>query len=210
MNKRVALFDLNGTLLDDLLVIFEATCKIFDEHGVRRPSIREWFTRLENDYVSVYESFGIKTSRKELNRIFLDYYKSQMGKIKLSQNVKEALQGLKEKDVFLGIITTQLEELALPILERHGIAPYFEEVNYHIFDKLKTIKESMQKHGFRPENCFYIGDTPADIRHSRRAGVKAVAYIHGHIPIDLINNALPRFWIRDMKELPEIVLTPPL
>lgn len=210
MDKKAALFDLNGTLLNDVLVIFEGTCKIFDEYRIQRPNMREWFARLENDYVNAYESFGIKTDRKELNRIFLEYYKSQMEKIELSRNVKETLQCLKEKGVFLGIITTQLEELALPILERRGIASYFEEIDYHIIDKLKTIKESMQKHGFRPENCFYIGDTPADIRHSRRAGAKAVAYIHGHIPIDLINNALPRHYVRDMKELPEIILVPPL
>ncbi len=203
---RAVLFDLNGTLLDDLKLIIEASSEVLVSFKKKPLTWDDYFKALQQkDYMNIYRSRGIRASRKKCIEIYLNHYRKHAHTICLSKNVVKTLASLKRRRVKLGVITTQQEEFVKPILEKLGIVKYFVVIESHVLDKTGLIKKLIKESNMDPGNCYYVGDTPSDIKQAQRAGVKSVAFLNGLVPIGLMVKEKPDHLIRDMIELVDIV-----
>lgn len=201
--KKMVLFDWNGTLADDAPVWHASIKKIFEFCGITPPSIEEYFRRLENmqNFVGVYQSFGVALAPEELDRIYAEEYQKHLAEIKLSAGTIEILNALRDRDVVLGIVTIQLQQLLTPVLLRLDLWHYFKYVVVATQKKSVVISNICACELLEPQNCHYVGDTPSDIRHAKAAGVKSVAYLNPHIPEDLLLATKPDFAIRQLEEI---------
>lgn len=185
--KKLILFDLNGTIVDDNELWKASMEEIFHTYKKSPPTVREYFLDMEGDWKEVYNKKGIKGSADELNAIYIPHYKKGMHEVDLFPEVFQMLHDLK-KDHTVGLITGQPEELVFPILERLKIADAFdpEFVSMHNRNKRPTIEKFVLKSGRNKQHCFYVGDSPSDIKHGNEAGIKTVAFLNGFMPEDLI------------------------
>lgn len=204
---KLVLLDWNGTTIDDMPIWYKSIKKIFELHNANPPSIGDYFRMLESakSYTEVYNSLGINLSQNELDRIYQEEYQKHLQDIQLSPGAKGVLDILTNKKVVLGIITTQLRPLFDPIFLHLGLEKYFKYVIIEVQKKSTVILHLCAIERIKPENCYYIGDTPSDIRHAKKAGVQAGAYLNGYIPEDLISTAHPDFTISHFQELPKLI-----
>ena len=61
----------------------------------------------------------------------------------------------------------------------------------------------MEKHGLRPERCFYVGDRSLDIEAAERAGIGSILLLDPNSPGAATGRE--RFLVRDLGEIPELV-----
>ena len=202
------IFDWNGTLVNDTPIWYKSIKKIFELHNVNPPSIEDYFRKLETvkDYTKTYNSLGINLSKEELYQIYRKEYQEHLQGIRLSPGVKETLDILKQKRAVLGIITIQFGSLFDPIFLRLNLKKYFKHVIVEARGKSNIILHLCALERMQPQNCYYVGDTPSDIRQAKKAGVKSIAYLNGgYIPKDLILKAEPDFVISNFEELPKLI-----
>lgn len=204
---RVCLFDLNGTILDDMPVWRETVDRLFARFSKTALTTAEFFRELEKnqgDYLQVYRKWGINASRDELNATFQSIYEGLAPQVDLMPHAMSTLERLAAKDVVLGLVTTQLENVSLPVMTRLGITDLFIHMKFHAIDKCSAITEILASEGISPEDCCYVGDSPSDIRHANKAGVVSVAYLDKHIPAELVLLTRPRVAINSFRQLLEL------
>lgn len=202
---KLVLFDWNGTLLDDTPIFWEAVRATFSAFGVEPPTMEEYFRELDGDYLDSYRARGITALREELNAVYEPYYEEHVGTVELSGGALKTLQALRDGGVMRGLVTLQKESLTRPLMKQFDIDGFFLYHAFHALKKDEAIRAILAQAGADPRDCFFVGDTPSDIRHANRAGVHSVAFVNGHVPGDLISLADPDFAIRDMRELLHIV-----
>lgn len=202
---KLVLFDWNGTLLDDTLLWYDVVQEVFRVFGKQPPALEQYFRELEGDYFIIYTSRGIDVTREELNEIYDTFYRARMNEAQLMPGAQEVLQTLQDKNHVLYLVTGQHEHLVFPLLERFGIVSYFQCSKYHVIDKTSATKEILQAENIEPRNCFYVGDTPSDMRHAKKAGVVSIAFLGGYIPNELIASAQPDYRISQLRDILMIV-----
>ena len=202
---KLVLFDWNGTLLDDTLLWYDVVLKVFHTFGKQAPTLEQYFRELEGDYFIIYTSRGIDVTRERLNEIYAKHYQALMYQAPLMPGAQEVLQALHDSTHALYLVTGQLESLVSPLLEKFGIVSYFKSRKFHVTDKAGVINEVLEMEKVEPKNCFYVGDTPSDMRHAKKAGIVSIAFLGGHIPNECIANSQPDFSIQQLRDILTIV-----
>jgi phosphoglycolate phosphatase-like HAD superfamily hydrolase len=52
-----------------------------------------------------------------------------------------------------------------------------------------------------PEDCLFVGDSPADVEAAHRAGVKSCAVTYGYGKREELAKWQPHYWADDLAEL---------
>ena len=198
--------DFNGTIVNDTLIWDEARRQTFLAFGQNPPTIAEHFQAMNSgDYLDVYRERGIKAARPELNAIYERTYEAEIHSVDLFPQVKETLLQLKESRISLILVTTQMESLVSPLLDKFEINTLFENRLFHVLNKKVVIREIIEKRDIDPKQCYFVGDSPSDVRRAKEAGVTAIAFLTGYIPDNLLIAMKADHYIRSFKEIIEIV-----
>ncbi|MCX8189194.1 MAG: HAD hydrolase-like protein [Nitrososphaeria archaeon] len=136
--------------------------------------------------------------------------------IRILPGVKELLDELKRHNVYLGLVTGNLEPIARGKLGKVGLNEYFEFGGFgndgikRVDLVKKAIIRANRKYGFiSKDNIYVFGDTPRDIEAGRDAGVKTVGVATGKYSVKILkdagaNYAFPNF--NNTNEIVEILL----
>ena len=110
-----------------------------------------------------------------------------------------ALGGRKGTATTKGTPTTRI------VLEMFGLLPHFDHVQgtdgFPCKPAPDVIFTSLEALGAKPEECLFVGDSPADMEAGRRAGVKICAVRYGYGKIEELAKWSPDYWISDLREL---------
>lgn len=198
--------DCNGTVLDDTPICNESIRRTFLAHDKRPPTSEEFFRELDTgDYLEVYRKRGVIASRDELNKIFIPNYKARMWDVKLLPGVKKTLSKLRGKGIRLALVTTQQETLVMPLLKKFEIDSLFHHCSFHTLDKKSEILKILREEKADPEQAYFIGDAPSDMRQAKKAGVNTIALLTCHIPEDLLRATNADHYIRSFSQLLELI-----
>lgn len=206
--RKMILFDWDGTLVKNIPIVFASALEVLRTY--KKPTnvtMREYISELNNSngsYIEFYRARGVTASREEINRIFFAHYAKSESLVNLENNVFQILSLLQDEHI-TGLITAQNEFAVRPLIKRFGIENLFCLLYFHIIDKSSVISRLLFEQEIHPQNCLYVGDTPSDIRHAKKAGVRSVAFLNGHVPYDLLMVEKPHHQIRDIIELLDII-----
>jgi len=200
VEERIALFDLNGTILDDTGIWFDSVRETFTHYGKEPPTLYDYIRGFSGDYLRRYRDLGIQAPREEINGIYERYYETHMNQINLSRGAYHTLKTLIGNGVFTGLVTAQTKKLAVPLLKRFGLYRMFHCRVYDVLDKARLIREICENEEIAPKNCFYLGDSPPDVTAAKKAGAKAVSLLDSGMPEDLVTAREPDFTVRDVRE----------
>lgn len=207
--RMITLFDLNGTLLNDMPIWYGAISKVFEICRIKPVSIAEYFLELEQNHGNfwpIYYSRGVCLEKEEMNNIYQAEYASHLDEIELSPGAADALQTLADLQIPTGIITMQIPSLFEPLLKRLDLRRFFgERIFTDISDKKQAIQYLAGQASVPIQNCLYVGDAPSDVHHAKKAGATAVAYLNGYIPKNLVMAAEPHYAISHFQELTTLV-----
>lgn len=182
---KAVLFDLDGTLIDSMWIWEEVDRVYMDQLGVEYETakLQENINGMSFTETAEFfkKQFNIEESIEEIKATWVDmaedFYRN---KISVKENVIEFLEVLKDRDIKMGIGTSNTHELLKMIIEKEGIKPYFHTMRTSCEVKrgkphpdiyLKVAEDL----GVDPSECIVFEDIPEGVRAGKAAGMKVCA-----------------------------------
>ncbi len=219
MNKLV-LFDIDKTLINRSIchhVAFSYAFKkiygvtvdisIINYAGMTDPQIAVEVLRC----VGLDENL-IKAKLDECMEAVTDYFEknAQREDIPALDGAKELLDALENK-VIIGLITGNLEPIALEKMKKAGLRRYFKvggfgSDNINRTELVKTaIKRARDNYDFRGSEVFVFGDTPRDIKAGFEAGAKSIGVATGRYSKEELKNSGADFVFDNLNDKKKIL-----
>jgi HAD superfamily hydrolase (TIGR01509 family) len=130
------------------------------------------------------------------------YLGRRHGATRVFPGVKEALEKLGGRK---STATTKASTTTRAVLEQFGLIQYFDHVQgtdgFPYKPAPDVVQAALGALGARPEDCLFVGDSPADMEAGRRAGVKTCAVRYGYGDPDELARWQPDYWVEDLREL---------
>ena len=202
----VYLFDVDGTLLDsadDICGAIQAAlsgtrCSHLPASAFKRSigvHLLEMFRELLPEYT--------QEQHEELIGKYREIYLSQRHQsTRVYPGVPEALQAMAGRK---STATTKGTPTTRAILDQFGLLPFFDHVQgtdgFPYKPEPDVVRASLSALGAQPEDCLFVGDSPADMEAGRRAGVKICAVRYGYGDPEALARWQPDYWISDLREL---------
>ena len=210
MKYKLAIFDLDGTILDTLEDLTDSTNHILSSNGYPTHSIDEVRSYVGNGiYMLIKRAAPDDTEEKEIQRLFeqfVSYYKDHCAiKTKAYEGIKELLVALKEKGIKRAVVSNK-GDFAVRILiddyfpslfeisvgEKQGVRkkPYPDSVN-EVLRELSVTKEE----------AVYIGDSEVDIQTAKNAGLACISVSYGFRSKEFLKENGASLIVEDVKGL---------
>ncbi|WP_457624844.1 HAD family hydrolase [Persephonella sp.] len=204
------LFDLDGTLIDSSKDIAVAVNYALGKLG--RASLPE------EEIIKHVGYGGRKLIEGVLNtadediieegvRLFREYYFSNPAEYTvLYPYVREILEKLKESGKKVGIVTNKYEDISRQIVKKLKIDGYIDIlVGGDTTQKKKPDPEpvlyAVKNLGSRPDISVMIGDSEADVKAGKDAGLKTVLVGYGFGKKDVAMRYNPDFVVKSLREI---------
>ncbi len=186
-------WDWNGTLLDDLAIVVDATNAAFTSCGgptVTVDAHQRGFRRPIADYYA--EVLGRPVDAVEfarLDRVFHEGYRAAMARCTLAADAAEALAEWQAAGHTQSLLSMWHHDQLVPFVERLGLAPYFRRVdglraNSDGGSKARHLVAHLDGLGLAAADCVLVGDTVDDAEAAAAVGAGCVLVTGGFTDAD--------------------------
>ncbi len=195
------LFDLDGTLLDTLPDLFVAANAMLVELG-HAPRTLEEIRRFVGKGIPNLVLRCLTDDREvepALAETALPVYRRHYGAVngdatRIYDGVEPTLEKFKSQGLRLGCVTNKAHAFTLPLLERVGLAHYFDViVSGDTLPQKKPdpapLVHASETIGVPPERVIMIGDSANDAQAAQAAGMPVLLLTYGYSegrPVDTI------------------------
>lgn len=211
--RDVALFDLDGTVLDTYAPILEsmryATKTVF---GEALPDSK-LVSMVGQPLVTQMQAFAAERGcgseiADELTRVYREYNERDLDEKSFPfPGIPEAIASLKNAGFTVGVVTSKRAVLATKSLKAHGLFDAFACVNgaedstAHKPDP-DPLLTAAKKLGVSPDRCVYVGDSPYDLQAAHATNMPCVGVTWGKFfGRDILLEQMPSVLIASPEEL---------
>ena len=195
---KLAVFDLDGTLIDSLADIAEATNFAMRKLGFPEHPLNE-FNYMVGDGVKILIERALPDDRQELFeqalKLYNDYYNENYTvKTYVYKGITETLKQLKAMGIKLAVASNKTHCFTEVIIKNYFGNDTFDAV-YGKFDArpvkpdpaiLNAILSDMS---IAPSEAIMIGDTSIDINTGKNAGVRSIGCLWGFRSMEELTSA---------------------
>jgi phosphoglycolate phosphatase len=210
---KLALFDVDGTLVDSQAMIQASIHAAFSAEGLPVPERRAAMSVVGLSLVDAMRRLAPDCDPAVHDRLAAAY-KQAFWDLRAANAYPEhlfdgAIDLLKKlharDDVLLGIATGKSRRGVAHLMAKHGFGGWFTTVQTADDHPSKPhpamILAALAETGLRPGSAVMIGDTTFDIEMARAAGIGAAGVAWGNHPVDLLQQAGAHSISNDFKEL---------
>jgi pyrophosphatase PpaX len=205
------LFDLDGTLIDSIGLLLECVRHTFAGQN-RVPTDEQWIAGIGTplpkqlaEFADAAEDIAALTDRyRSFQREHHDRLTSAY------DGVEQTLATLAERGHPMGVVTSKSNEMMLRGLRHTGIERYmstligYDSCHTHKPDPL-PVRVALDELGYEPDEAFFVGDSPHDIRSGNAAGVTTVAALWGPFTREQLEPHPPALFLDRIADLPSLV-----
>lgn len=184
--KKTVLFDLDGTLTDSGEGIINCAALALAHFGLPVPSREELQVFVGPPLYESFQRFGVPADRMdEAIRVYRSrYIPTGMFENTPYPGIQALLEALKENGYTLYVATSKPEEMSVTILERFGLAHYFDRICGASTDTSRSTKDAviaylLEQSGAR-EDMVMVGDTKYDVLGAKAHGIPAIGVSWGY------------------------------
>jgi phosphoglycolate phosphatase len=210
LNRKLIIFDFDGTLADTLPVFLQVFDDAADKYGFKRfdPSRRQALRDLDARQLMALHQVPLWKLPAIAN-----FMRASMGRnidgIRLFGGMEEALRTLKAQGVQLTIVSSNSRSNVLTILGPEISALFSQfECGASLFGKLPKIRKVLATTGVPREDVMLIGDEIRDARVSAEAGIAFGAVAWGFNNVDVLIAEQPQQVFRQVADLLEASAAP--
>jgi phosphoglycolate phosphatase len=209
----VLVFDLDGTLSDPLVGIGRSINYALSHFGYAELPLSDLAVHVGPP---LDQSFGVITGVTSSAALegFVAKYRERYGAVGYSENVlypgiPQALQGLADGSIRLGVCTSKRVDFAEKILELFGLTSYFSfvsggEIGRHKWQQLHALLED----GVITKSSLMVGDRAVDITAAHRNGLDAAGVLWGHGSREELEAEQPRYLFSSPEDLLALMSNP--
>ena len=186
MTKKAIFFDLDGTLTDSGEGIFNCARLVFSHFGLPQPTEQELRAFVGPPLRDSFAKYGVPEDRIEEA---MDVYRARYNPIGIFENtpypgIHELLAQLQKDGHRLFLATAKPEVMALRIMERFALAPYFERICGASLDLSRDSKSGVIAYLLAqvPDvaEVVMVGDTAYDVLGAAEHGIPTVGVSWGY------------------------------
>lgn len=180
---KIAVFDLDGTLVNSLTDLAQSVNKGLAKAGLEEKPLENY-----NHYVGNGRDIMVKRAMAEfasdesLFSVVMDTFNSEY-KIHCNDNTAsykgcdELLEKLEKDGVMTAVLSNKPDEFVPEILKKvypdHTfVEAWGKKPEYKIKPDKQALLAMLDKHGINPEECIYIGDSDVDVQTAKNSNVK--------------------------------------
>ncbi len=184
MKYRLAIFDLDGTLLDTLEDLADSTNYVMRQFGYQERTLKEVRSFVGNGIRKLLERSAPKgTSPEEIDRMFeqfKEYYGAHCAdKTKPYDGVMELLASLQKQGVKLAVVSNKADYAVKALCEQYFPGYFDEAVGERTGIARKpapdTVNEVLRNLQMDKSQAVYIGDSEVDVQTAKNAELDCIA-----------------------------------
>ncbi len=204
---QAVIFDFDGTLADTKDVLASAYPKLAEKHGYEVLSMDELEKLKHYPLHERIKKLGVPLYKiPVLIREGREMVGEHMATCSYYAGVPDMVHALAEKDLFLGIISSNSESNIRKFLDAHNLNLFHDIDNTHgLFGKYRVMRRFLKKHGFSPEEVIYVGDELRDIENCKKVFIKVIAATWGYDGYDLLKQSEPDYMANEPEEILPII-----
>ena len=210
MKIELVIFDFDGTIADTHRTFVEIVNQLSAEFGyepvtdeevaqMRGLSSREIVRRSK---ISLFKiPFLLRRAKEELNQ--------KIASILPIAGIEISLNILKERQIKLGILTSNIEENVKAFLEENNLENLFEFIHSGntIFGKDRILHRLLKEYQLDPAVVAYVGDETRDIDAAKKSGVKAIGVTWGFNSGEILTQHHPDLLIHHPQQLADAIVS---
>ncbi len=212
MNTKLAVFDLDGTLVDSSQTIYDATTQALTKLGIDYELTREDLDqRIGAHFQDIFQEFNIFVEDFEyFIEVYKEYYFAYMSSSTLYPGVSETIKKLHQRQISIALLTTKGQDQAERIIEYFGLTDYFSFImGRHPELKVKPdpapLLYIVEKLSMSKEATIMVGDTEFDIRCGKNAGIRTCACEYGYRTREFLESENPDHIIKNISEILDLI-----
>lgn len=212
MKISVALFDLDGTLVNSLPFIIDTYKLVFDKLNLpwAGGKVARWIGR---PLIEIAGYFAGKR-KEEFLKSYEYYYNLDLEQnISLFPGTLEILEHLRAKGMRLGIVTSKGRNGTERTVKATGLDSYMkvivtaQDVSIHK-PFPEPILEALRLLGALPQQAFYVGDSFLDVEAGKKAGVTTLAVTWGITAREELARLAPDGLLESWADLEKFIVHP--
>lgn len=198
--KRLVIFDLDGTLINSVADLGQATNHALQLHGFPMHDLSKYNYFVGNGVTKLIEralpeQFRDEATIEKVKSGFLDYYmRHKTDLTRPYDGIPELLHALQEKGVKIAVAsnkfiagTQALVKGFFPDIDFCAVLGQREGVP--IKPDPYIANEALQLAGVDRGDCLYVGDTATDMQTASNAGLESVGVSWGFRPVSELKDA---------------------
>ncbi len=205
------LFDLDGTLIDSIDLIFASYRHTLSRHHEIVPPDNVWLAGLGTPLRDQLRPFA--QDQDELEAMVATYRDFNLqhhdAMVRPFPGTRSALEQLKACGRGLAVVTSKARSGLRRGLEVCGLDDLFtvlvaaDDVARHKPDPTPVL-QALDLLGVDPSRAVFVGDSPHDMAAGRSAGTCTAAVLWGPFPQELLAVHGPDSWLSHPSEIPEL------
>tara|TARA_Y100000589_G_scaffold285603_1_gene285211 strand:- start:248 stop:910 length:663 start_codon:yes stop_codon:yes gene_type:complete len=218
MNKKLILFDYDGTIVDSAKMIVKGAIEAFRMCGLPDPDpnkVKENIGKPLATALDAYAPKGYEINPEMISNAYRKWYAEQ-GRLGLQDEplypgMVELINDLKNHKEFNIGVATNKSRIALDNgLNKHNLSELFditltmEEANPKPDPDMAI--QAMSKLNIEKKSTVIVGDTINDIGLGVNAGINSIGVAWGYNSIEMLKNEGADFIVKDSKELFETII----
>jgi HAD superfamily hydrolase (TIGR01549 family) len=203
------LFDIDGTLTSTNELIFSSfnyITKKYLNKTLTNEEIIGLFGPTEDEILQEW----FNDNYEEIKKDYYDFYLKNHQLADLYPGIKDLLDFIKSKRVYLGVYTGKGKRAAVITLKEYSIYDYFDMIITG--DDLQKRKSSgegilnfMNRFSLAKENILMIGDSPADVKAAKAAGVRAASVLWDSYSKEKVLTLQSDYYFYSVEELKDFI-----
>jgi len=203
---KLVIFDWSGVICDDFERVYQTDMKLLNSFGIKSMSVKKYRNEYEFPYMKMYRKWGIKASKREVNKRYETLYDSIDIETKPTPGAKETLSWLNKKGIKVAVLSSKIRKNIIKEAKRFEILEYFSLIVGDVHDKKKVIKKIIKHFGVSSKETMFVGDTEYDVITGKKVGAYTAVTVFGFRNKSDLVKSNPDFILKTLDDLKEISL----
>ena len=207
----VYLFDIDGTLLDSAEDICGAVQQVLDTTDCKPVTFEFLKGFIGLHLIELFGDLFPHYTPEQIDHLIQLYRTNYLARCHTRTRV---YPGVAEGLAMLGgrksTATTKGSPTTRAVLEQFGLIQHFEHVQgtdgFPCKPAPDVILTALKALDAKPEDCLFVGDSPADMEAGKRAGVKTCAVRYGYGKAEELARWSPDYWVDDLRRLSPVTV----